>query len=328
MTCFSPLQAVRIESSENPIRIVSSLQAAQLPAIYDRYRLQLPCGKCVGCRLQYSKSWAVRNMHEAQYHEMNDLPCTFVTLTYDDEYNYKNGGALNYRDVQLFLKRLRKGMKERYSDYAFSSNKDLPIRFYLCGEYGSRTLRPHYHILFYNLGFYDEKLYKVSSTGYRLYNSSSLSSFWVDPWSDTTIGFAVTGNVTFASAGYVARYCVKKALQGKSVHIFNHDTGEWLPDEFTQMSRKPGIAYEWFKLYHKSVYPDDKVIMGNGMFYKPPRYYDNLLEKMDGQLFQDIKQSRIEFASSPSQKADNSLERLIVKEKIQLKKLDLLPRIL
>jgi hypothetical protein len=278
--------------------------------------------------LSYSKSWAVRNCHEAQICEIDGLPTSFVTLTYGDEYNHRNGGALNYRDCQLFLKRLRKGMSERFSDYAFTSNPDLPIRFYMCGEYGSRTFRPHYHYLFYNLGFSDEILYKVTATGHKLYNSDSLSSFWCDPDSGRSIGHVVTGSVNIQSAGYVSRYCVKKALQGSTEHLFNHNTGEFMPDEFTEMSRRPGIAYEWFQRYSKGVYPDDKVVMGNGMFFKPPRYYDIQLEKADPVLFESVKQARLEFASSPSSLRENSIERLIVREKIQLSKLDRLPRIL
>jgi hypothetical protein len=142
------------------------------------------------------------------------------------------------------------------------------------------------------------------------------------------MGHVVTGTVTVQSAGYVARYCVKKSLQGNSVHLFNHDTGEFMPDEFTQMSRKPGIAYEWFKRYSKGVYPDDKVVMGNGLIFKPPRYYDNLLEKEDPSKFEAVKQARLEFANSPLSLANNSIERLIVREQIQLSKLDRLPRLL
>jgi hypothetical protein len=324
MTCFQPLQAVRIDSSENPIRIVSGVQALQLRG--KPGYLQLPCGKCVGCRLAYSKGWAVRNCHEAQVCDIDGLPSTFVTLTYNDEFNARNGGALNYRDCQLFLKRLRFAISENFNDYAFSSNPDLPLRFYMCGEYGTRTFRPHYHFLFYNLGFYDERLYKSTPTGHKLFNSDTINSFWTDVESGRSMGHVVTGSVTVQSAGYVARYCVKKALQGKSVHLFNHDTGEFMPDEFTQMSRRPGIAYEWFKRYGNGVYPSDKVVLGNGMFYKPPRYYDNQLEKADPLLFEQVKQARLEFSTSPQSIADNSIERLIVRERIQLSKLVHLPR--
>lgn len=326
MTCFKPLQAVRTDFTENPIRVLGPVtffnQKLNMPGL-----LQLPCGSCVGCRLTYSKGWAVRNCHEAQVHDMDDLPSTFVTFTYNDYFNDRNGGALVYRDFQLMLKRLRKAHSERSYDYGFTSDPARPMRFYMCGEYGSRTFRPHFHALFYNLGFSDETLYKVNN-GFRLYNSPAMSSLWVDVKSGESLGHVVTGSVTVQSAGYVARYCVKKALQGKSVHLLNHDTGEFLPDEFTQMSRKPGIAYEWFKRYSKGVYLDDKVVMANGIIYKPPRYYDNLLEKSDPELFENIKKARVEYALSPEAKSNNSIERLIVREQIQLSKLKHLPRML
>lgn len=326
MTCFNPLQAVRIDSSENPIRIISADKAIQLFAKKHPGMLKLPCGKCVGCRLSYSKGWAVRNCHEQQVCDIDGLPTSFITLTYNDYYNNLNGGALNYRHCQLFLKRLRFNFAENFSKYAFTGDPDKPIRFYMAGEYGSRTFRPHYHFLFYNLGFYDETLWKVSSSGHRLFNSASLTDIWSDPISGDSLGYAVTGSVTPASAGYTARYCVKKALEGKTVHLFNHDTGEFMPDEFTQMSRRPGIATEWYKRYGRAIYTTDKVVLSNGLYYKPPRFYDNLLEKEDPVKFAAVKEARLDFASRPETIADNSIERLIVKEQIQLSKLKYLPR--
>lgn len=326
MTCFSPLQAIRLNLPEPTVKVISNMKALQLQGTPGLF--QVPCGQCVGCRLSYSKSWAVRNCHEAQVHEMDGMSSTFVTLTYNDFFNDLNGGALNYRDFQLFIKRLRFALSNNLSDYGFIHNPEYPLRFYMCGEYGTRTFRPHFHVLFYNLGFSDEKLYKVTSSGHRLYSSESLLHFWRDPVRDLPMGYVVHGDISISSAGYVSRYCVKKALGGKSVHLFNHDTGEFMPDEFTQMSRRPGIAYEWFKRFSQSVYPDDKLVMSNGMFYKPPRYYDNLLESSDPSLFEQVKQSRIDHCNLPHVKANNSIERLIVRENIQLKKLELLPRIL
>lgn len=326
MTCFHPLQAVRIESSENPIHIISQEKSSQLALRGTPGLLQLPCGKCVGCRLSYSKNWAIRCMHEAQFTEnFYNAPSTFVTLTYADWINDLNGGALNYYHVQLFLKRLRKALFTDYSSYAFSSNQDQPLRFYMCGEYGTQTFRPHYHLLFFNLGFTDESLYTVRN-GHKLFTSDSLSSFWTDPKSRLSYGHAVTGSVTAASAGYVARYCVKKALQGKHAFIINKDTGEYLPDEFTQMSRRPGIAHDWFKVYHKDVFPSDKLVMTNGIWTKPPRYYDNLLEKESPEAFAAVKASRLEYLENDECKYNNSRQRLYEREIVQLSKLKLLPR--
>lgn len=324
MTCFRPLQAVRVDHlvSGNPIRIIDSTAALQLRSQAHPGLLQLPCGKCVGCKLAYSRSWAVRCTHESQTHEYN----SFITLTYNDYYNDRNGRSLTYRDFQLFIKRLRKALDESYSDYAFLSDSDSNLRFYMCGEYGSKTFRPHFHALFFNLEFSDQKLHSVRN-GFKFYTSETLASFWTDPVTGDSLGHSGVGSVSIESAGYVSRYCVKKAL-GDPVVYFDHDTGEFLHPEFTQMSRKPGIAFEWFKKYSKSVYPEDKVVMHKGLICKPPRYYDSQLEKVDPALFEAIKLSRLDYASSPSVAANSSVERLIVREKLQLSRMSLLPRAL
>jgi len=320
MTCFVPLQAVRVESSVNPIRILGKNYPGD-PTKLAGY-LQLPCGKCVGCRLDYSRCWCIRNVHESQLHEYN----SFVTLTYNDQY-LPTSGSLDYRHFTLFIKRLRSAIDRKYSDYAFLSNRVSNLRFYMCGEYGAQTFRPHYHALFFNLDFADKVKHSVRN-GFTLYTSDTLSSFWTDPDTGESMGYAVVGSLTIKSCAYVSRYVVKKALDGYQPIYFNKETGEFLQLEKTNMSRRPGIAFEWFKEYSKSVYPDDKVVMGNGMIFKPPRYYDVQLEKVDPLVYESIKQSRTLFSESSKAKANSTIDRLIVREKIQLKRLDQLPRIL
>ena len=80
--------------------------------------LELPCGQCIGCRLERSRQWAMRCLHEASLHENN----AFITLTYDDS-NLPRGGSLDYSDFQKFMKRLRKRIGRKVS-------------FYCGGEYG------------------------------------------------------------------------------------------------------------------------------------------------------------------------------------------------
>ena len=99
----------------------------------------LPCGTCLGCKAARATSWAYRCMHEASLYDHN----RFITLTYDDDHLPPNGW-LNLRDVQLWMKRLRKAIPTK-------------IRYFLTGEYGSNTGRPHYHALLFNCRFPDEK---------------------------------------------------------------------------------------------------------------------------------------------------------------------------
>ena len=121
--------------------------------------LELPCGQCIGCRLERSRQWAMRCLHEASLHDFN----AFITLTYSDS-NLPPGGSLHYTDFQLFMKRLRK-------------RAGMPVRFYCGGEYGeSGTVRPHFHACLFGYDFPDKVFYKKTGSGERIYTSKLLES--------------------------------------------------------------------------------------------------------------------------------------------------------
>jgi len=101
-------------------------------------RLELRCGQCIACRLEKSRQWAVRCMHEASQWDNN----VFVTLTYDDEHLPEDQG-LDVSEFQRFAKRLRK------------ARPDDKVRYFHCGEYGEQLQRPHYHALVFNVDFPD-----------------------------------------------------------------------------------------------------------------------------------------------------------------------------
>ena len=122
--------------------------------------VELPCGRCIGCKLERARQWAVRCMHEAALHEAN----CFVTLTYEDDKLPPDGG-LRPRDFVLFMKRLRK----RYGN---------GIRFFHCGEYGEKFLRPHHHVLLFNHDWPDKRVCRTSKSGESLYSSGELESLW------------------------------------------------------------------------------------------------------------------------------------------------------
>ena len=131
--------------------------------------LQLPCGQCVGCRLERSRQWAIRCMHEAQMHTQN----CFLTLTYDDAH-LPSDRSLHYRDFQLFIKRLRKRYPGRR------------IRYYMAGEYGENFGRPHWHACIFGFDFDDKKLWKRTSANSLLYRSKDLELLW--PFGYSSIG--------------------------------------------------------------------------------------------------------------------------------------------
>lgn len=294
MPCFAPLTAFygteKGKSGKRAIVFKHSLSFSGVP-------LKLPCGQCIGCRLEKSRQWAMRCMHEKQMHEES----CFVTLTYDDE-NLPKGGSLLKRDMQLFMKRLRKA----YSD--------KQIRFYGCGEYGETTRRPHYHLLLFGLQFADRQLYKRGKSGEHLYTSEILRQIW--PY-----GHNVIGDVTFDSAAYVARYVMKKVTgEAAAAHYISVDemTGELygLAPEFTNMSRRPGIGLEWFQMFGNHAYKFDSVIM-NGLEVRPPRYYDGKYELVDSKALDKLKRKRRRKAVLS--KSENTPERREVREIVAIK---------
>lgn len=234
--------------------------------------MDLPCRNCISCRLNYTRNWAVRIMHESKLWDSNE----FVTLTYNND-NLPENQNLNYRDVQLFLKRLRK---------KYSQDR---IRFVCAGEYGEQLGRPHYHLIIFNMFFADRKKRHTDLSNYPHYTSQILSDLW-------GLGHSVIGTVTPESASYVSGYIMKKIngqLKAQHYQYVNIETGEIVTkrQEFFTMSRRPGIASNWFDQFHRDVFPSDEVFY-KGKSVKPPPYYFNLLQKKDLELFEKIKEIR------------------------------------
>ena len=177
--------------------------------------LELPCGQCRGCRLERSRQWAMRCLHESSLHDQN----SFITLTYDDAH-LPEGGTLVYSDFQKFLKRLRKRV-------------GVPIRFYMGAEYGEKFKRPHYHACIFGFDFPDRIYFKKTSSGEKIYTSKILESLW--PY-----GHSSVGNVTFESAAYIARYCVQKVTGDKATEHYRVVTEDGVVvdrvSEFNHMS--------------------------------------------------------------------------------------------
>lgn len=223
----------------------------------------------MGCRLERSRQWAVRCVHEASLHADN----CFVTLTYDDEH-LPGDGSLEPRDVTLFLKRLRKRGRFRYL---------------YCGEYGETRQRPHYHALLFGREFADKVRCEDAKSGAPQYESAELSGVW-------GCGRATVAALTFESAAYVARYCVQKVngdlAEGHYARV-SPLTGEIIQvlPEFGRMSRRPGIGRGWIERYHDEVYPSDEVI-ARGHPSKPPRYYDAYLKDLDEDASDAVSRER------------------------------------
>jgi len=266
MPCYFPLQAIFILRPDGKKDIKFSDANARLfqkgVKLSGDSNLSLPCGRCMGCRLERSRQWAVRCVHESKCFDDN----CFVTLTYSPEHVPPDGSLLR-KHVQDFIKRLRAKFSDR------------KIRYFYCGEYGDKLGRPHYHLCLFNLDFPDRvKLYKVNDFWY--YRSAILESLW-------TFGNSMVCDFSFDTAAYVARYCTKKI------------NGDLAPDhyngrvpEFAGMSLKPGIGASWFDKYAKTdLFPHDNVV-SRGAESKPPRYYDILRERIDPDGFAKAKEAR------------------------------------
>lgn len=248
----------------------------------------LPCGQCIGCRLERSRQWAIRLMKEFKLHDRS----SFLTLTYHDDYlpRLPNGRpTLVLEDIQLFLKRLRKHFAPH------------PLRFFQCGEYGELTQRPHHHMILFGEDFCkDRERVEDSRSGYPQFRSPTLHRLWgMNPQHWLLKGGPTISEVTFESAAYVARYCIKK-ITGKGSKFFYAGR----KPEFITMSRNPGIASAYFDEFKADIYPHDEVIPGPGRPASlPPAYFDKLLEKVDPALYQRVKKKRTEgldFYSDPN----------------------------
>lgn len=306
MGCFYPLRATQFPNGEIIIhRRTPGIHQHSTPAHLGR-DLKLPCGNCTGCKIQRSQEWATRCLHESQQHKDN----SFLTLTIAPEHLalVAPGGSLSLYIHQTFMKRLRVTIGTKVS-------------FYMCGEYGDKLLRPHYHYLIFGYDFADKVYEKTSESGEKLYTSPSLNKLWPH-------GKAWIGQVTYESCAYVASYVMKK-LTGKKAweHYRRADEAGnyyWLMPEFNQMSRRPAIAQTWWEQFHQDVTTDDVIVRKNGGKMKPPRYYDKLLEVMDPALLALNKFKRELRANNLLE--DNTPERLHAKEIVQEAKLRLKKR--
>lgn len=291
MSCKRPLKGFIIGIKENGKREIKLTQInvdhlerkgdSYVPIVSEKWQFAkspkdvfseyvvIPCGQCIDCRMQYSRQWANRMMLELQDHD----EASFVTLTYNDEnvplstYVDYNGEeqismTLQKKDLQLFLKRLR---KEVYK------NTGKRIRYYACGEYGDKTKRPHYHLIIFGVDFNtDKKQIGKSELGFPQYTSETLEKVW-------TKGYSMVCDVSWQTCAYVARYVTKKH-KGQSASYYDYFN---IQPEFPLMSRKPGIGRKYFDMHKDEIYKNQEIFISTGkggIKIRPPRYYDKLLE--------------------------------------------------
>lgn len=239
---------------------------------------KLPCGKCIECRLEYARNWAVRCVHEAKVHEDN----SFITLTYSDE-NLKP--KLDYSHFQLFMKKLRSFRFNQLLNKLYpyddretqrvkwkrltKPEKDrhyetIEIGFFVTGEYGEIRKRPHWHAILFNWSPEDLVYKYTNHAGNRVFSSITLDELWSN-------GITEVGSVTFESAGYCARYAAKKLVHGPD-HA--HD---FVP--ISKKSSKHAIGKRFLEKHWKDIFNYGEVALPNGGKCGIPRYYEKWLQK-------------------------------------------------
>lgn len=205
--------------------------------------IPVPCGKCPNCLKRRISGWSFRLMQE----EKISMSAHFITLTYDTQHVpiTRNGFMdIRKRDVQLFFKRLRKSMAKTEVTKTKNPVHTLPIKYYVAGEYGGKTKRPHYHAIIFNC------------------KPELIEAAW-------QLGSVHYGQVSVASVGYTLKY------MSKPKKIPMHKNDDRTP-EFSLMSKGLGASYlsANAKNWHMANLDDRMhLIIEDGKKIAMPRYY-------------------------------------------------------
>lgn len=223
--------------------------------------IQIPCGKCIGCRIDYKRSWADRLTYHSLGKEKNSY---FITLTYDDDHisnldyslNY-DLYSLNFDDMTDFIKKLR------------NKFRDVEIDYFYSGEYGDSSFRPHFHLIVFNLPLDDLEFWKIDNQGAPIYTSELIHKLW-------NKGICSVSNFAWLNAAYTAGY-VEKKRDGRALSEY---TAVGLTPEGCRMSRRPGIAYDYYMQHYPELWKNNglsvsRLVNSSGKL-GIPRYFRKL----------------------------------------------------
>lgn len=286
MACYHPMLGHFVGYNSDTNKREFKIEGAWHPEYKDMYpgSVPIPCGKCIGCKLDYSRQWADRMILELDHTKKG----VFLTLTYDndhvpigmyDESDFPLSYSLNKRDFQLFMKKLRK----RFGN---------GLRFYAAGEYGSNTLRPHYHAIIFGLSlddFGDKERVGKNELGQFYYKSDLMSNIWQN-------GFVCLSDVSWKTCAYVARYVTKKVNNDlENLYLVSN-----IEPEFSLMSRRPGIGAFFFE-DHPDRVGLSNFSVGDQNGAKTVRIPNYLFKKLeiiiDEDEFQNLKEQREKAAN-------------------------------
>lgn len=318
MTCFHPITAYKSRAADLTLAPQQYYKTKKIlfRPIENREKIEIPCGHCLGCRLDHASMWATRITMEAKQWKK----CCFVTLTYNNETKedgspknlpIKNGKmTLKKKDLQDFLKRLRYYHEgEEQWENPKNGKIEKPIRYFACGEYGDKNGRPHYHIALFNFEPKDLKLYRTNRHNNPIFKSKELKKIWGK-------GFIVVEELNFETASYIARYVQKKAgLKPQKRKYTGEFEQEWRTDErngepylhtinkfkkqkkeieeeFIVMSRAVGIGRTYWEENKEKIKRNKGVLLKvkDRVQLKPiPRYFKKLWEQENWEEFYRYK---------------------------------------
>lgn len=262
------------------------------PNLYEL--IHIPCGKCVGCRSDNAKMWSLRAYNELQLHDKN----CFITLTYNDDNPLVQAdplclGDLRYKHFQNFMKRLRKKTGEK-------------IQYLVCGEYGLKDGRSHWHAILFGYDFPDKVPVYVSK-GFTHFSSQLLNECWSifidNDFGYYPIGFTDLTTVDIDCCNYVAGYVLKKLPVGEhGLELYEDkygdivELGERTPP-MVRSSRNPALGLNWYKKFGKNACEKGFEYLVNknksgAKRIKTPSYYFKKFELDEPELFTKLKEKR------------------------------------
>lgn len=305
MPCYHPITAWRpLHADINGKRALRFGAEHKFP---NHEKVEVSCGKCIGCRLEHSRQWALRCKNELQFHE----DAMFITLTFDDR-NIPADWSISVAHVQKFLKRLRKSIEPKKIRYFAAGEYGEPDELH--AQFGNKLGRPHYHMIIFGHRFPDMVIWKKSKNNHDLMMSEQLNKLW--PYGNANIG-----QVNFETCAYTARYVTKKINGDQAQDHYRHInpvTGESnvLVPEFCTMSRRPALGRAWYDCYKSDIKHDGQVFH-NGIKMNMPKYYEKLMDEENPHDLETIKINRQKFADS--QYLNNTEERLAVREECKIR---------
>lgn len=184
---------------------------------------KVACGRCTNCRINKKREWKGRLLLEAAH---STVEGSFITLTYNDQHLPKNG-SVSVREAQLYIKRLRHFLGGG-------------MRYFLVGEYGTKSWRPHYHILLFNWR--------------PLLAETMIRGAWQEK------GFVSISTINTERCNYVCDYTVKRMTTKEDPRLLGRNP------EFHLQSRRPVIGFQGYNMILDTLYTrqGSKIIAEDG----------------------------------------------------------------